>query len=159
MAKKPKKKKNSLADGQIIKTQIEAAKYADVDERTIRRWKEAGMPMTSEGWYIKSVLVFFKSQNIGDVSDDRQRRLKAEADERELKVKKLEKELQDTEAVLDERLKDAIIARIYEMKRVMMAGPRSIAPQLVGKSVNKIIELLSIEYRHYMKVFAGEEEK
>jgi len=45
----------------FFKTQKEAAAYAVVTDRTIRRWKnKLGMPMTQEGYYIKTELDRYK---------------------------------------------------------------------------------------------------
>lgn len=154
--KKTNKKAQEIAQNQVIKTQLEAAEYCQVNERTIRRWKDAGMPLTTEGWYIKSVLDYFKNANSSNLSDDKQRSIKWDADLKELKVKKLEKELQNIEAEFEGRIGEELVKRVKVMKKVMMAGPRNIAPKLVGKTENKIIELLTAEYSHYMNVFAGE---
>lgn len=48
--------------GQILKTSTEAALYARVSKRTIRRWvQENDMPVTKEGYYIKSALDMTKN--------------------------------------------------------------------------------------------------
>lgn len=48
---------DSFPASQIIKTQKKAAKYAGVSGRTIRRWvSECGMPVTTDGCYIKAAL-------------------------------------------------------------------------------------------------------
>lgn len=57
-AKKPFDKPTKLFPaGQILKTSAEAALYARVSKRTIRRWvQENDMPVTKEDYYIKSAL-------------------------------------------------------------------------------------------------------
>ena len=47
---------------QTIRGQKAAAKFAGVSVRTIRNWKAEGMPMTSDGRYIKPELLLFKKQ-------------------------------------------------------------------------------------------------
>jgi len=59
------KKIGPVKANQIIKKQVDAAKYASVNNRTIRRWVQEGkMPLTKEGYYIKKVLKIFKKTSI-----------------------------------------------------------------------------------------------
>jgi len=52
-----------MNEDKVIKKQKEAAAYAEVSMRTIRRWKtRLGMPMTPEGYYIKAELTKFKNR-------------------------------------------------------------------------------------------------
>jgi len=45
-----------LAEDQLLKTIEEAAYYVGVDEKTIQQWVQNGMPLTSDGYYIKDYL-------------------------------------------------------------------------------------------------------
>lgn len=54
-----------MSESEFFKTQKEAAAYAGVSVRTIRRWKnKLGMPMTQEGYYIKQELDRYKRQEV-----------------------------------------------------------------------------------------------
>lgn len=51
-----------MEDG-LIRTQKEAARYAGVTERQIRRWKnQQGMPLATNGWYRKDMLIVWKKR-------------------------------------------------------------------------------------------------
>lgn len=53
---------SSFPANQILKTQAEAARYAGVSKRTIRRWlQENNMPVTTDGYYIKQALYMTKN--------------------------------------------------------------------------------------------------
>ncbi len=48
---------------QLIETLEEAAEYAGVDEETIEKWAENGMPVTEDGYFIKIYLDLYKNSN------------------------------------------------------------------------------------------------
>ena len=52
-----------MNENDVIKKQKEAAAYAGVSARTIRRWKNKfGMAVTPKGYYIKAELTKFKER-------------------------------------------------------------------------------------------------
>lgn len=55
-------KKAEIGSDKILDNQKAAAKYAEVSERTIRRWVKDGMTLTANGKYIGTVLLEWKRQ-------------------------------------------------------------------------------------------------
>ena len=52
-----------MLEDQFIETVEDAAEYAGVDPETIEQWLEDGLEITEEGFFIKSELDYFKSNN------------------------------------------------------------------------------------------------
>ena len=52
-----------MLEDQFIETVEDAAEYAGVDPETIEQWLEDGLETTEEGFFIKSELDYFKSNN------------------------------------------------------------------------------------------------
>ena len=50
-------------EDQFIETIEDAAEYVGVDPETIEQWLEDGLETTEEGFFIKSELDYFKSNN------------------------------------------------------------------------------------------------
>ena len=88
------KSRSALADAEIIKTQKEAAKYAKVSERTIRRWVTAGMPRTETGHYIKAMLDFYRDNEGNQPTEARAKGHQADAEYKDAKAKLMQMELQ-----------------------------------------------------------------
>jgi len=81
------------------RTQAEAAEYAGVCTRVVRRWKnERGLPVTSQGWYIKKMLDIWKKNDAGGggaaMVEHRQRETIAQAGIKEYKEKLLALDLE-----------------------------------------------------------------
>jgi len=142
--------------GEIIKTQSEAARYLGVNTRTIRRYKERGMPVTAQGFYIKQMLDFYKAQENAP-SGDKQRESKAQADLKELKAKLLEIELAIKEGRLLNRdeVEAANVRKILFMKRSLMRLGRATAPRLLKmRSAAKIKKYIDKEIRKIIEGFS-----
>lgn len=142
---------------EVIKTQIEAAAYAGVSKRTIRRWRGAGMPQTKDGYYIKSMLDFFKAHQGEAPSGDRQREQKAQADLKTTKARLLELELaiKVGELVKKEVLEKERIARIQMVKRALLGLGRKVAPRAAKlRDPRKLAALINEQVREIIERFA-----
>ena len=164
MAKKKKLKtqnsklKTNLAESQIIKTQKEAAEYAGVNTRTIRRWVKADMPLTKDGHYIKSMLDFYKKNEGKQPTEDKNRQQKAEADLKETKAKLAQRELElkTGELIRREDIEKGRIARIQAVKRGLLGLGRKLAKRIATmKNPRKIEALITEEVRYLIEGFAG----
>ena len=156
--RKGAKSKNGIADEQILKTQAEAADYVGRDSRTIRRWLKAGMYITTEGYYVKSLLDFYKKSEGREPDEDRSRQQKAEATYKEIKAKLLEMELKVREGKLIpvEEIETGRITRIQALKRGLLGLGRKVAPRGIRlKEARKLTALINSEVREMIDRFAG----
>ncbi len=162
---KKKTTKNKKSEGfdseQIIKNQKEAAKYANCDERTIRRWVAGGMHVTKEGYYIKALLDHYRKTGGKDYDEEQHRHKKAEADVKELKAKLLDFELKvkKKELIPRREVDEGRIKRILAVKRLLQATPRKMSSRLEGKKARVIQEILREEVEYIIRTFAGDAEE
>ena len=150
--------KNGIADEQILKTQAEAAEYVGRDTRTIRRWLKAGMYITTEGYYVKSILDFYKKNEGREPDENKKRQQKAEATYKETKAKLLEMELKvrTGELIPVEEVTKGRIARIQALKRGLLGLGRKVAPRGVRlKEARKLAALIDSEVRELINRFAN----
>lgn len=124
-----------IAPDQIIEGAQEAAKYAGVSPRTIRRWVQEGMfvgKRAGKKIYIKNMLDVFRLQQGKDLTEDRKREQKADADYKTIKTQLLELELKikQGQLVAVETLERERITRILAVKRAFLGLGRNLAPQL-----------------------------
>ena len=66
-----KEQLREIMEDRVIKTIEDAADYAGVDIDTIEQWVENGMPVTKEGYYIKSELDLYKQTEGSPTPEDR----------------------------------------------------------------------------------------
>jgi hypothetical protein len=147
-----------LADGEVIVGQIEAAAFAGVAERTIRKWEKAGLWDGGGGRrkvYLKSQLLQFKEHEAHRPSKDRDRLLRAEADFKQARAKLAEVELKiktgellEREAVERGRVERIELVRqgLEILKRRVLTGlPRQARPK-AKETINGAIERLCAIY-------------
>jgi len=152
-------KKHTIADSQILKTQTEAAEYAGVDTRTIRRWKKEGLPITDDGYYIKGMLDIFKKNKGQQISEDRQKQESAETDLKETKAKLLKIELKIKQGQLIDiaEIEKGRVGRIQAVKQALLGQGRRIAKQLAAiKEPRKIQMIIDGENKIIIRRFAGQ---
>jgi phage terminase Nu1 subunit (DNA packaging protein) len=150
--------KNESKDDMLIRTQVEAARFAGVDTRTIRRWKTNGMPVTPEGWYIRQVLTVYKENEGRQVSDDRRRHEKADASLKETKdeIAKIELGVLRGEYVRADEIQRGNILKIVTVRRALVGLGRKLAPQLKGKEERAIRKMIDEEIRGIIAGFSRE---
>ena len=150
------REKIAFAKDEVVETQVGAAKYAGVSERTIRRWVQAGMMRTERKFYIKSQLDIFK-QNEGQAPNvHKVRATKATADVREAQAALLNLELsskQDLFHSVEECNKRTSI-QIQAVKRALMGLGRKVSLQFPQKQRRKILAACNREARAICNNFA-----
>jgi len=154
-ATKAEKNGNGKAHDIFIKKQVDAARFAGVDVRTILRWRNNGMPVTPEGWYIRPVLEYFRDNKGRQVSKARQRQDETEADRKDVRLERERIELAQLKKENDGVWERANILKIVAMKRAMLGHPRKMAPILEGKRAREIEKLLEVEVRFIISIFSG----
>ena len=147
---------NGKNDDMLIKTQVEAARFAGVDTRTIRRWKNNGMPVTPEGWYIRQVLEYFRDNEGRQVSKARQRQDETEADRKEVRLERERIELAHLKKDNDGVWERANILKIVAIRRALLGHPRKMASILEGKKKREIEKILDAEMRFIISIFSGQ---
>ena len=151
-AGKDKAKAGPDIDTGLIKTQKEAAKYAGVNERTVRRWaREENMPVTAEGHYIKRFLDMWKENKGKELTPERSKQEQLTTRFKELRNKKLEMELQITfERRIDEIL--SIWSRaITEAKRRFSTTSARVIIQLPAKMRRKVKILIDRDIKQTLR--------
>ena len=154
-----KRGKAQIAAEQIIKTQKEAARYASVNTRTIRRWVKNGMPRTEQGFYIKGMLDFYKKNEGIAPDEDRLRQQKAEASLKETKFQLAELELKfkQGEFLKREDYEKQQIAKIIAVKRALLGLGRKIAPRVAKlRNVRGVQKIINEEMKSIIERFAKE---
>lgn len=130
----------------IVKKQKDIADFFDVALRTIKYWKQEGMPMLPDGQYdLRAVFRWWRKREEEirnnekqSIWDERYREMKARKEE--LTYKKLSGELIPAAEVEKGR-----IQRVIAWKRAMQQLPRTIAPLCAGLPA-RAIEGVAIEH-------------
>jgi len=146
-----------IAAEQIIKTQKEAAQYASVNTRTIRRWIKNGMPRTEQGFYIKGMLDFYKKNEGTAPDEDRLRQQKAEASLKETKSQLAELELKFKQGEFLNRAdyEKQQVAKVIAVKRALLGMGRKLAPRLAKlRNTRKVQAIINEEVRNIIERFA-----
>jgi len=164
MSKKDKKTKpakngkSHIASEHVIDTQKEAARYAGVNPRTVRRWVEAGMPKTEDGKYIRQMLDIYKANEGSKASEHKDKKIEAEADYKNIKAKLAQLELDEKAGVLISRDESqrGIVRKIIAVKRALLGQGRKLAPILAMKDERKIKKIIDKENREIIAAFAGQ---
>ena len=155
---KAKDKKAAFATEQIIKTQKQAAEYAGVKTRTIRRWLAAGMPRTQDGHYIRNMLDFYKRNEGHEVSEDRKREASAQADYKTTKATLLEMELKLKQGRLlpREDIEKETVRKIIGVKRGLLGMVRKIAARVPPRYRREVELIATEEVTSLINDFAGD---
>jgi len=153
---KGKNTRSAIAESQILKTQKEAAAYIGRDSRTIRRWVSVHMPRTSEGYYIKSILEFYKKNEGQDASEHKIKQQKAEANLKTTKAELVGMELavKKGEYIKKEEYERRDVGRILAVKRGLLALGRKVAVKVPPKYRRAIEQAVNTEVRHLIAGFA-----
>ena len=169
MAKKQKKgqrdkgaknKTAAIAESQILHTQREAAAYALVSARTVRRWLNEGM-LTAQAdgktVYIKSQLDFYKRNEGRQPTEAKTKGQTADAEYKDAKAKLMQMELEIKQGTLVrlEDVQQGRLARIQAVKRALLALPRKLPPLLEGKSAKKMQTIIRNEVTQTITGFAS----
>ena len=162
MAKNKKKTKHrpQIAVGDIVRTQRQAATYASVNARTIRRWLGEGMltaQLDGKTVYIKSQLDFFK-RNAGRVpTEAKTKGWTADAEYKNAKAKlmQMELELKQGELVRREDYERRDITKILAVKRGLLRLDRRVAARCPPEMQRKIRTIIKKEVRIIIAGFAG----
>ena len=140
-----KQKAAAIADGEIIRTQALAGRYAGVSERTVRRWVKAGMPKTEAGHYIKAMLDFYKKNEGNQPTEAKKKGQTADAEYKDAKARLMQMELEVKQGTLVPlaEIEQGRIKRILMVKRALLGLGRQMAPQIAKirdeRKVQKII--------------------
>jgi hypothetical protein len=167
MSKQAKAKKKSrvaaaaeIAADEAIESQKKAARYAGVDARTVRRWQTNGMLTAKRGGrtvYIKSQLDLFRRSQGRQLSEDRKREQKADADYKERKVEELELQIKQLRADYIDRaeVEKGNIARVQVLKRALLALERKVAGRMPAKYRRRVQQAIHTEVVEMINGFAG----
>ena len=150
------REKVAFAKDEVLLPQGEAAKYAGVSIRTIRRWVKAGMMRTDRNCYIKSQLDIFRLNEGRAPSGHRVRVTKATADVRETQAALLKMDLenrQDTYHSVEECRRRRLL-QIRAVNRALMGIGRKVAQQFPKKQRRKIQVACNKEARILCNNFA-----
>lgn len=153
--------KSASKNSDLLKTQAGAAKYAGCDERTIRRWINNGMPLTKDNQYSKMMLDLFKKGGGRAPNEHKDRDIQAGADIKTIRAKlyELEYKVKTGELIDADDEQQRRLYQVVVVRQALLAMPRRIGPQLVGKSARKIIKLLREEVEFIINTFANDQNK
>lgn len=150
------REKIAFAKDEVIETQVAAAQYAGVSERTIRRWVKSSMMRTERKFYIKSQLDIFR-QNEGQAPNEHKvRATKATADVRETQAALLKIELSSKQELFHsiEVCRQRSSVQIQTVKRALMGMGRKMSLQFPKKQRRKIMAACNREARTICNNFA-----
>lgn len=150
--------KDDAVQAGIIKDQKKAAKYADVKDRTIRRWVKEGMPLTAEGHYIKHFLDVWKQNSGKAPTEEKNRQQKAEAEYKELKTKllQIEFDIKAGKLIPLENIQKDRLAKIQTVKRALLGLGRKLAKNITGKIEPREIQaIIDEEIKGIIEGFAS----
>ena len=149
-----------IAAAELISTQKDAANYAGVSTRTIRRWANEGMlTVTADGKkkFIKSQLDFFKRNAGKEATEEKKKGQMADAQYKDAKAKLMQMELQIKQGQLIklDEVETGRVERIQAVKRVLLVLPRKLPALLHGQSSKRMQQIIRKEIIHAIEVFAG----
>jgi phage terminase Nu1 subunit (DNA packaging protein) len=144
----------------ILATQKQVASVFRVDERTVRNWIEAGMPVKEGGKYDLAEIVAWKSMRDQPTSPAA---LSAKIEELKLRMAGYKVDL--VEAKVNEvkgryfpreEVERGLVQVSIAIKRALLALPRAIAPRLVGLEPREIEAVLRERVEEIINLFAKE---
>jgi len=154
--KATKKKAAAIIDGELVKSQRLAGRYAGVSERTVRRWVKAGMPRTEAGQYFKAMLDVYKSNEGSQPTEAKKRSQDADAGIKEKKDKLLQMQLDEKQRDFEAELERALVQRALILKRALMGQGRKLGPQLANtRDARKCQKIIDDDNRAIIEGFAG----
>jgi len=137
--------KGQITEG-VVSTQLEVAQAFKRTERTVRQWVKEGMPMMDDGGYnLPEInLWLFKRSNSAS-EEGTNERLKWDVEHKEVKAKlaRLEYDLRTEKILKKEDVERQWVEIALIFKQELGSLPTRIAPQLTGRNVKKIKELLT----------------
>ena len=159
MAKRKTKKFAAIAESQIVRTQRQAATYASVSARTIRRWLNEGMltlQVAGKTVYVKSQLDFFKRNEGRQPTEAKTKGQTADAEYKNAKAKlmQMELELKQGGLIRREDYEKRDIAKVLAVKRALLGLGRKVAGRLPPEMQRKIRSVINREARALIKGFA-----
>ena len=152
-----KKTAAALADGEIVKTQRLAARYAGKSTRTIRRWVKEGMTRTEDGHYFKALLDFYKTNEGSEPTKAKARKEEAIADRTEWQAEKLKRELeleQGKIVYIDDDYIQNELKRHMAVNRALNGLHRTVAARLPEKIRRIVTPILKEEVKNILDAFA-----
>lgn len=150
------REKVAFAKDEVVETQVGAAQYAGVSERTIRRWVKSGMMRTERKFYIKSQLDIFKLNEGQAPNEHKVRATKATADVKEAQAALLNLELSNKQELFHsvEICRQRTSVQIQTVKRAVMGLGRNVSLQFPKKQRRKINAACNREARMICNKFA-----
>ena len=151
--------KTSLAAENIINTQKQAAGYAKVSTRTIRRWVDDVMRLTEDDRYIKAMLYIWKPNKHGGDREVKVQQEESDARTKAAKAGLLELELKNKQKkfISYDEVQHGRVLRVQAIRNVLRLFPRKLPPLLFGKSKKRMAAILKREVEYAISVFAGTE--
>ena len=123
-----------------------------VSRQTITNWKDQGMPPYGRGkwdilkvfeWYVeKTTIEKDSSQQEMDFDQERTRKLKIEAD-----LKQIELDILQNKAVTIEDVITSVSKLLVKVRSIVMNTPQRVAPKLIGKNMKEIKLILQDQQR------------
>lgn len=156
------KNKDSAKDEVYFDTQVQAAAYAKVDSRTIRRWvkDEKIVKQNHKGKKVyaqKDIDNLLKEERSEEVVKSKNRLLKAETNFKEIRAAraKHELELQLKNYIHISVVRQQQIGRITVIKKALLSVGRKLGPMVRGKKTSKkITAIINEEMKNIIRDFA-----
>ncbi len=150
--------KADTTSGEVLATQQEAADYAGVSTRTIRKWVVAGMPQAGHKGYLKLYLDQFRQGGRPEASGNRARIQAAVADikEAEAELKQMKRDLEKGMLIRKEQQIQKDVQRALVLKRAFGNLGRILAPRVAGsKSARQCNQFIDKAVKQILENFAG----
>lgn len=159
--KKRKSRKACLAElkqGQICKTQRQAAQYIGKSTRTVRRWLDEGMlTVTVDGkrCYLKEQLNFYKNAEGKIPTEAKTKGQTADARYKHAKADLMEIELEEKQGEIKKQAEAAMIPKLLVLRRGLLSLPKKIASEMPPKYQRLVQKISMREVRYLMKSLAN----
>ena len=153
-----KRSATAFADGELVKSQRLAGRYAGVSERTVRRWVKAGMPRTAAGHYFKAMLDVYKSNEGSQPTEAKKKGQTADAEYKDAKAKLMQMDLDVREGQLVPlgEIEQGRVQRILAVKRALMGQGRKLGPQLANtRDARKCQKIIDDDNRAIIEAFSA----
>ncbi|MGA2324296.1 MAG: hypothetical protein ABSG22_10655 [Sedimentisphaerales bacterium] len=153
-------------DDDIVVGQKAAAKFIDVDEKTIQRWQKKGLPWSLRDrtkTYRKSDLKLFKDSEGATINPHKQREQISAADIKQTKAQLLELELKEKQGLLisKEDVEKKNIRQIITVRRKLGGLGRNLAPLLraAGGDLKLLQSIVNTATKEICDLFVAEKKQ
>lgn len=133
-------------DGRLLISTAALSKAMSTSAKTISEWAKTGMPKESTGWWDLAAVLAWRGQSVGagraEEMSDEARKLKADADCREIKAVREKRMLEVLDGLYVEKaeIETEWARRIIEMKSALLLLAKKVSTEFTDAPIRRTVE-------------------